>query len=314
MRRMRVDQQRLGLLPGAAAILLDVPVVRADIVEEPAPLVGVGDQPAERDDRGRSGSAPCRCRTRCGGFRSFQASCMLPINGVGVCVAAGYGSFDCLFHDGRQRLAGDCGRRRPAMAGRRRVIADIGTEDREIEREMREDMGDAAGEAASRRQRAAASAPTAPSWRAVQSVVGTSVMPPSRPLSARLRSSMAPSPRTATKAAPTRCGLSALGALDREAFGIAEPQSPRNRRCSGQSMQRRLARRADRRAQIHHRLGEIARPRCRHQRLDDARGSRGLAAGSGVSIASSREITRSTLPSTTAAGRSKAIAAIAAAV
>ena len=40
----------------------------------------------------------------------------------------------------------------------------------------------------------------------------------------------------------------------------------------------------------------------------------GLASGSGVSIASSRETTRSTLPSTTAAGRSKAIAAIAAAV
>ncbi len=40
----------------------------------------------------------------------------------------------------------------------------------------------------------------------------------------------------------------------------------------------------------------------------------GLAAGSGVSIASNRAITRSTLPSTTAAGRSKAIAAIAAAV
>ena len=40
----------------------------------------------------------------------------------------------------------------------------------------------------------------------------------------------------------------------------------------------------------------------------------GFASGSGVSIARSRVITRSTLPSTTAAGRSKAIAAIAAAV
>ena len=42
--------------------------------------------------------------------------------------------------------------------------------------------------------------------------------------------------------------------------------------------------------------------------------SSGLAAGSGVSTANSRAITRSTLPSTTLAGRSKAIAAIAAAV
>ena len=40
----------------------------------------------------------------------------------------------------------------------------------------------------------------------------------------------------------------------------------------------------------------------------------GFAAGRGVSIASMRETTRSTLPSTTAACRSKAIAAIAAAV
>ena len=39
-----------------------------------------------------------------------------------------------------------------------------------------------------------------------------------------------------------------------------------------------------------------------------------LAAGSGVAMAWSRATTRSTLPSTTAAGRSKAIAAIAAAV
>ena len=42
--------------------------------------------------------------------------------------------------------------------------------------------------------------------------------------------------------------------------------------------------------------------------------SSGFAAGSGVSTAKSRAITRSTLPSTTTAGRSKAIAAIAAAV
>ena len=45
-----------------------------------------------------------------------------------------------------------------------------------------------------------------------------------------------------------------------------------------------------------------------------ARAARGFAAGSGASTARSRAITRSTLPSTTTAGRSKAIAAIAAAV
>ena len=64
------DQQRLGLLPAAAAVLLDVPGAGADIVEEPAPLVLVGDQAAERQIWDRNGPAPCRCRRRYGGFRS----------------------------------------------------------------------------------------------------------------------------------------------------------------------------------------------------------------------------------------------------
>ena len=72
----------------------------------------------------------------------------------------------------------------------------------------------------------------------------------------------------------------------------------------------RLLRRADGGAEIHHRLGEIAGARSRRQRRARARGSRGLAPGSGVSTAKSRAITRSTLPSTGVAGASKAIAAI----
>ncbi len=44
---MHGEQLRLGLFPGAAAILLDVPGRGADIVEEPFALRFVGDQPAE---------------------------------------------------------------------------------------------------------------------------------------------------------------------------------------------------------------------------------------------------------------------------
>src|SRR5690606_2246883 len=49
-----------------------------------------------------------------------------------------------------------------------------------------------------------------PSCRAVQALVGTSVMPPSSPFSGRWRRSTAPSERTAMKAAPWRSGLSAF--------------------------------------------------------------------------------------------------------
>ena len=129
--RVLGDQQRLGLFPGAAAVLLDVPGVRADIVEEPLPLVLVGDQAAERDDPGRSGSAPCRCRRRCGGFRSTATSLQCTVRFLR---RAGYGSLDCLFHDGRQAPRRECSGRddqqcpagaapSPHRHGRRRVRA-----------------------------------------------------------------------------------------------------------------------------------------------------------------------------------------------
>ena len=51
MSRMLGDQQRLGVLPGAAAVLLDVPRAGADGLEKPAALFSIGDQPAERQFR-----------------------------------------------------------------------------------------------------------------------------------------------------------------------------------------------------------------------------------------------------------------------
>ena len=72
----------------------------------------------------------------------------------------------------------------------------------------------------------------------------------------------------------------------------------------------RRARGADGGAEVHHRLGVVAGPRRPGVSRAASARRRGLAAGSGSSTAKSRAITRSTLPSTTTAGRSKAMAAI----
>ncbi len=55
--------------------------------------------------------------------------------------------------------------------------------------------------------RGAAVVLVSPSIRAVQPVVGTSVMPPRRPLAMRRRKQISPSQFTATKAAPCRTGF-----------------------------------------------------------------------------------------------------------
>ena len=304
------DQQRLGFFPGAAAVLLDVPVVRADIVEEPLPLGRVGDQPAERqvgivvdqhladveDDVADFGHAgPSRL---CAAFGR-----------------AGYGSFDGLFHDGRQGLAvrssGGADHQWPSGA------AISPTSARKTSSSSAKCVKTCAMLPA-RRQSAGKRRARRPSsrrrMRAVQPVVGTSVMPPSRPLSGALAQEdrAVAAHRHEGRAAPQR--LLGLRRLDGKALGIAERDAPRSRRCSGQSMQARPLRRADRGAEIHHRLREVARPVVPAPAARATRGSRPWRPAAACSIAKSREITRSTLPSTTAACRSKAIAAIAAAV
>src|SRR5262245_39942163 len=55
------------------------------------------------------------------------------------------GRFNDLFHDGRQRLVMHGGDRRPPVAVGRGDALDLGPVDVELEREMREDMADAAG-------------------------------------------------------------------------------------------------------------------------------------------------------------------------
>ena len=84
-------------------------------------------------------------------------------------------------------------------------------------------------------------------------------MPPSRPLSGRVRKRIAPSFRTATKAAPRRCGFSAFSPRIGRSSG-----SPRENGAAVLAHRAKHAarplRRADRRAEIHHRLREVARP------------------------------------------------------
>ena len=146
---------------------------------------------------------------------------------------------------------------------------------------MREDMRDAArappvgGKRARRRRRVAIDARGPVGGRHLGSCRRAA------PFRRACAAGSAPSPRTATKAAPTRCGLSVFGAAYRKQFGIAEPQRARSRRERAEHAARPL-RRADRRAEIHHGLREIAGP-CRPAPVVStiARISR-LASGSGV--------------------------------
>ena len=126
---------------------------------------------------------------------------------------------------------------------------------------MREDMRDAAGDAASRRERALPSASVAPSRRAVQPVVGTSVMPPSRPLVGALaqQDRAVAAHRDEGRAAPQRLVASSAPCSGKRS-GSPSRKRARNRRAAGRACRRPL-RRADRGAEIHHRLREIAGPR-----------------------------------------------------
>ena len=126
--------------------------------------------------------------------------------------------------------------RDPAVAGGRRHRADIGAEDVQFEREMREDMADL------RRLLASSAAKGAPATVASPST-------PRRPAGRRhLASCRRAGPcraacaaasrrrsRTATKAAPRRSGLSAFGALHRQQLGIARDAAPGSRRAAGRA-------------------------------------------------------------------------------
>ena len=141
---------------------------------------------------------------------------------------------------------------------------------------------------------------------------GSASMPPSRPSRrARLDEDRAPPSRTASQAMPWRRGFAAFaaGAAAPRRAGAATGAGA----ASGQMPQAGRLGRADRGAEVHQRLRPVARAAAGVSAAARPR-ARGFAAGSGSSTAKSRAITRSTLPSTTLVGRSKAIAATAAAV
>ena len=102
-------------------------------------------------------------------------------------------------------------------------------------------------------------------------------MPPSKPFSGRRRSSTAPSRRVSQNATPWRNGRSGFSLRAGKCLGEAGCRggaagAPRAEDAT------RPARRADRRAEIHQRLGEIAGPLLRHQRAASAL-RRGFAVG-----------------------------------
>ncbi|MNT09440.1 hypothetical protein D3C72_1442230 [compost metagenome] len=151
-----------------------------------------------------------------------------------------------------------------------------------------------------------------PSMRAVQLLPGTSVIPASRPSRCRLRSKTDPSFAIAIKAAPIRTGFSAFGALTGNSSGSRVASA------SQLSLTGQIAQAGRRGVQIVAPISIMAcakSPGLSAGVISPMRARISvLAAGRGVSIANNREITRSTLPSTTAAGSPKAIAAMAAEV
>ena len=158
----------------------------------------------------------------------------------------------------------------------------------------------------------AASIGGAPPPPVSQAVPGQPSVPPSIPRAGRRSSSQAPSARRASQSVPCRSGLGALGARRGRASAIPV-RCPAQRARQGQS------------AQAGRRGVQIVAPRSitawawspgRRSGVRAAAWARsaGRAAGSGVCTAWRRAITRSTLPSTTTAGRPKAMAATAAAV
>ena len=146
----------------------------------------------------------------------------------------------------------------------------------------------------------------------VHSLVGTSVMPASRPRSGRVRTSTAPSARSTQKAAPRRRRPSALGALRGKVSGVptrraVQPsfhgQSAQDGRSGVQSIAPRSI------------MACTKSPgRSAGVRLSARRRMSTFAARRGASTAKRRATTRSMLPSTGVARLPNAIAAIAAAV
>ena len=116
------------------------------------------------------------------------------------------------------------------------MLVDIGSIDVEFQRKMREDVRDAAGAPPVGREGRARGGGVAVDAGGPADV-GTSLMPPSRPLSGLVRKRIAPSLRTATKAAPRRCGFSAFSPRTGRSSGSPETMARQSSR-TGQSMQR----------------------------------------------------------------------------
>ena len=224
---------------------------------------------------------------------------------------AGIGRLDRLFHDARQRLLRKRRRRRPPMAGgrvrhpRRRPPDSRSSRSAKCVKTCSTGAGSraiAANGAVSRR--VAGLAPIAAGHFAHAAeqpfAAGVDAAGSRRRRGARRRRCRSGS---AARASPPSPGAPAAG--PRAARGMARTRGRARRRASSACRWWRRDPSAPRRTRRRGRAGRAAAA---------CRGSPAFAAGSGASMAKSRAITRSTLPSTTATGSSKAIAAIAAEV
>ena len=136
-------------------------------------------------------------------------------------------------------------------------------------------------------------------------------MPPRRPRGGRMMVRMWPS-ASSHQAVPRRSGAGAFGGFDGEGFGRAEGAGGAAGG-DGAGVAAGGLRGADAGGEVHQGLREIAGAGW-GEGFEVACGSAVRAAGSGVSMAKRRVMTRSTLPSMTMAWRPKAKAAMAAAV
>ena len=154
----------------------------------------------------------------------------------------------------------------------------LGEEHRQLEREMREDVAHHARQAPPARLDRRVEHRAGGIVVGSHALVGGSAMPPSRPFGGRRAQQHASSARSTTKAAPRRSSPSALPLLARKRLLQPLGAGPA-RRHPGAERAGRPLRRADRGAEIHQRLREIARPVGRHERLGRAPGSAGFAFG-----------------------------------
>ncbi|ENN89095.1 hypothetical protein RHSP_01265 [Rhizobium freirei PRF 81] len=282
--RMFGNQQRLCLFPGAAAILLDVPVMRAHIGEEPFALGGVGNDAAVGNVRIVMDEDLADIENDMPYFRRHESvpDFLLPdfFWDARFCERIRNSLSDRFFHDCRQGLLFKICNRRPPSVMAALLQDRLGSPDRQSQLEMREDM-----------RHGPCRLPVGGEGGRLDAGLAVDTGRP-----ARCRYFGHPAEQTAfdtpaqkdfalvvdgNEGGTLSHRLVLLGGLDGKMFGIM-PGQRLTRSVERTEGTDRALRRADRRAEIHHRLGKVTRPVGRreprdfllHQRLGGGQGRR----------------------------------------